>query len=246
VTQTARPVDVISPDGASIGGYLCMHKSGAPILLVLGDADEILADTLTQWEERSRDAGANLFMIDWPGYASSSGNPSFTACRAAARAALEFLLDKDGEVPSVVVVGRGLGSVFAIDLFKDGARPRMNGLVLDGGITDVADWVAERVPWDKTGFNPAEVMTEIDAELARAFDPEDVLTGLSIPALVLHALYDPANPVENGHCLAEWASAEPVVWLDQGESPSAIFELNGKTYVNALSEYLAVAAPCPE
>lgn len=226
-----------------IGGYLCVHHSCAPVLLVLLGSEEILADSLAVWEERSHKAGANLFLIDWPGYASSSGNPSFSACRAAAGAALEFLLDKEGEVPSVVVLGRGLGSVFAIDLFKDGTPHRVNGLILDGGITDVADWVADRVPWDKTGFNPAEVMTEIDAELARAFTPEAVLSNVSVPVLVLHGLYDDANPVENGHLLAEWAEAEPVAWLERGETPDSIFQLNGDTILRALTQFLAEAAP---
>ena len=60
------------------------------------------------------------------------------AHRAAARAALRFLLEREGEIPSVVVVGQGFGSVFAIDLFSDELPRRVKGLVLDGALTDVA------------------------------------------------------------------------------------------------------------
>lgn len=243
LTQTGRPIDLTLLDGTAVGGYLVMHLSHAPVLMVLNSSDEILADQLSIWEDMAKDAGTNLFLLDWPGYASSSGQPSISACRAAARSALEFLLEREGEVPSVVVLGRGLGSVFAIDLFQRGAQSRVNGLILDSGIADLADWVADRVPWDQTGFKPEEVMAELDEALARDFTPQKTLATISVPVMIVHGLYDDKSPADNGRLLAKWANSTNVVWLQRGDNADAILKLNVPDYTEALKQFIAEAAP---
>jgi pimeloyl-ACP methyl ester carboxylesterase len=243
VTPQGRPVDLELDDGTMVGGYLHVRLSGAPTLLVLHGEDDIVADDLGFWPEWSEAIGANFFFLDWPGYASSSGSPSFSACREAAHKALEYLLDaSEAEVPSVVVLGRSLGALFAIDLFKDGTPPRVNGLVIEGGLTDVADWVAERVPWEKTDVAPEDVMSELDTELFRDFHTEETLKSLSVPALVIHGILDSEVPVQNGETLAEWADCREVVLLENGDHGN-LPQLNADSYRSALADYLAEVAP---
>jgi pimeloyl-ACP methyl ester carboxylesterase len=237
VTGSARPVSV-TLDGGELGGYLCAHVAGAPTLFLLHDSTDILADFVPYWIGWARDIGANLFLLDYPGYASSAGHPTFTSCRAAARAGLEFLLDKSlAEIPSVVLLGRGIGAVFAMEL-ATGADPRVKGLVVENGVADVADWVAERVPWDQTGFNPEEVMAELDGEITADLSAETFLDACDLPVLILHT----HELDKEARQLADWSATERVVLLEEGDAGTA-HQLNTEAYKKQLEAFLAEVAP---
>lgn len=234
VAGAARPVDV----PGDLGGYLSAPLYGAPTLFLLHDATDILADFVPYWVDWAKDVGANLFLLDYPGYASSAGHPTFSTCRAAARAGLDYLLShSEAEIPKVVLLGRGIGSIFAMDLNAAG-HSRVTGLVLENGVADVADWVAERVPWDQTGFNPEEVMAELDSEITADFSAEAFLRESDTPTLIFHSLELDAE----AQALSGWAASERLVLLPEGNASSAQ-QLNADTYKSALKAFLAEVAP---
>ena len=87
-TARAAPVDLCSDDGTRIGAYWCRPLDGAPTVLYFHGNGEIIADQLEHWPAWAEAAGANIFFVDYPGYATSDGSPSLTGCCRAAAAAL--------------------------------------------------------------------------------------------------------------------------------------------------------------
>ncbi len=229
----ARPVDLQLDDGTTLGGLLCCQLPDAPVIFVLHDAGDIIADFAPYWVDWARKAGGNLFLLDYPGYASSAGRPSFSSCRQAARKGLEFLLRHDAEIPSVVLLGRGLGSVFALDLLSEKSS-KVRGLVIENGLVDVADWVAERVPWEQTGFKPEEVMAELDRDLMAEFSTQSALEAMNLPTLVLYSIEN----MDTAQQIADWADTKRFELLERGDASSAQ-QLNAEVYTDALGRFLA-------
>ena len=118
------------------------------------------------------------------------------------------------------------------------ADPRVKGLILENGVADVADWVAERVPWDQTGFNPEEVMAELDDEITADLSAEAFLRKCDLPVMVFHS----HELDKEARQLADWAATERVVLLETGDARSCQ-QVNADSYKRQLQSFLAEVAP---
>jgi len=201
-SERAHPVDLWLADGTRIGGYWCHPLDDAPTLLYLHGNGECIADQLGHWPDWAARAGANVFFVDYPGYASSEGQPSLTRCCQAATAALEHLLGQPAaEVPHVLIAGRSVGSIFALHVAANARSPRVGGLLLESGIADIKARLALRVPYEAVGIDRAA----LDAELDRDFDHRAKLQRVRGPVLVLHTRHDDLVPAWNSERFARWA-----------------------------------------
>jgi pimeloyl-ACP methyl ester carboxylesterase len=235
-TADRTPVALRAGDGTRLGAYRVGRRRGAPALLYLHGNGEIIRDQLARWPAWAAEAGANLLLLDYPGYATSEGAPTLTRCREAARAALSWLLSRPAEeVPAVVLLGRSVGSIFALDAAAASRSPRVRGLVLESGVAELTRRLADRVPWERVGIDREELL----GQLARDFDHREKLGRLRCPLLVLHARGDTLVPAWNGERLAEWAGER--LWrlalFERGDHDS-IQEVNGAAYRRLLGEFL--------
>lgn len=232
----AGPLDLNLPDSTRIGCYWCRPLEHAPTILYLHGNGECIAHQLDHWPQWARDAGANIFFVDYPGYASSDGLPSLSSCSQAARAALDYLLHQpESEVPSVVVMGRSVGSIFALDAAASSSSARVRGLALESGIADIEPRLALRVPYDRVGIDPAA----IGRELKRDFNHQQKMESLSCPVLVLHTLHDGLVPPENSRLLAGWAGdrLHKLCLFEQGDHNSIQF-YNAREYQAELGRFI--------
>ncbi len=241
VLVNAGPLDRQLPDGTRIGCYWSRPLEGAQTILYLHGNGERIADQLGHWPEWARQAGCNIFFVDYPGYASSDGDPTFTSCCEAAMAALEHLLEKpEREVPAVVLMGRSVGSIFALDAAARTSSPRLRGLVLESGIADLKARVDMRVSYERVGLDRRAV----HAELGRDFDHERKMRSLRCPVLILHTRHDSLVPCWNSQMLAAWAGGKlhrlvlfaqgdhnDIQWTNSGEYQAALMD-----FVNALGK----------
>lgn len=212
-TDRARPVDIPLGAGASLGGYWSGPLGAAPVLLVLGSGEQVVSEMLDLWPALARDVEANLLLVDYPGFGSSPGRPTLSGCCEAALAALRYLLERPlDEVPAVVVLGRNLGSVFAIHAARAGAARRVRGLVLETGIADLGGWLDARVAWDEAGL----VRDVVLGEVGRDFDHRGALSEMRLPTLVLQPTSASPVPIASGERLANWSGGE-LVFLERGD-----------------------------
>jgi len=230
----AEPVDLALPDGTPIGAYWCRPLPGAPTLLYLHGNGECIEHQLGHWPGWAREAGCNVLFVDYPGYATSDGSPTFTSCAAAAVVALEFLLAQPAAaVPLVIVAGRSVGTIFALHAAATTTSSRVHGLLLESGVADLKQRLAFRVPFESAGIDRGAFDAELDAD----FDHRAKLQRSRGPVLVLHCRFDSLVPAWNGEQLASWAGQRllQLALFDVGDHNS-IQLLNAEPYRAHLAE----------
>lgn len=236
----ASPLDLRFPDGTRIGCYWSRPIIGAPTILYLHGNGECIADQLDHWPDWARQAGANIFFVDYPGYASSDGEPTFTSCCQAATAALEHLLaHEERDVPGVVLMGRSVGSIFALDAATQTSSARLRGLVLESGIADLKPRIDTRVPYEQVGLDRHAIHAELDDD----FNHERRMRALRCSALILHTCHDSLVPSWNSQKLAEWAGDKlhRLVLFDKGDH-NDIQWTNGPAYREHMAEFLGAVS----
>jgi len=237
-SDNAGPVALALPDKTQIQGYWSRPLASAPTLLYLHGNGETIGDQLMHWPEWAREAGANIFFVDYPGYARSGGRPTFTGCRQAARAAFDHI---EAEGTRVIVAGRSVGSIFALDLAA--AVPgRLAGLMLESGVAELVQRLEMRWPAIAAGSGADIDRDRLVAEVARDFDHRAKLSRLEqgCPVLVLHTRMDSLIPSWHGERLAEWAGDRllRLVLFEEGDHNS-IQLLNGEDYLRHLTELVS-------
>ncbi len=241
-TADAQPVPLGLSDGTRIGGYWSRPLPKVPTILYLHGNGECIEHQLEHWPQWAREAGANIFFVDYPGYATSDGDANLTGCCLAATAAYDYLCDQSvNDVPGVIVAGRSVGTIFALDCAARAAAAtstRLWGLMLESGIADVRQRLAIRVPYEQWGLDRAGV----ERQLARDFDHQAKLRQLTCPVLILHTRDDGLVPCTNSEQLADWAGSAllRLVLFDVGDHNS-IQLFNAREYRQQLREFVVAA-----
>jgi hypothetical protein len=252
----AGPVALALPDGTPIQGYWSRPLGGertpssqggvfsggenAPTLLYLHGNGETISDQLPVWPDWAREAGADIFFIDYPGYGESGGVPTFTACRQAAQAAL-FHLEALGV--EIIVAGRSVGSIFALDVAAHN-HARVRALMLESGVADLSQRLAIRWEAICAGSGADIDRGQLEAQLALDFDHRRKLERLDpgCPVLVLHTRMDSLIPSWHAERLAAWAGDRllRLELFEEGDH-NTIQWLNADHYRQLLRELVSAA-----
>jgi pimeloyl-ACP methyl ester carboxylesterase len=229
------PLRLTADESTEIAALWIHPLPAAPTLLYFHGNGEQIADQLDHWPGWARSAGLNLLLVDYPGYGASGGLPSLSSCRQAARSALTWLLARE-DVPQILVGGRSVGSIFAIDVASACPPERLAGLLLESGIADVVQRLSLRVPYEDLGLDRARV----EAAVARDFDHASKLSAVGAKVLVLHCRQDSLVGAEHGEALARWAGKQllELLLFEQGDH-NTIQWINEAPYRAALARLVA-------
>jgi pimeloyl-ACP methyl ester carboxylesterase len=121
------------------------------------------------------DCGAALAVVDYRGYGQSDGEPTLKQLVDDAHAVIAALHE-----PSVIVMGRSLGSVAAADLYRK-PPPEVVGFIWESGFVDL-DALA--------GRRGLGIEARPPDDFRRAFDPIPKLNAGTSPLLVIHGADD--------------------------------------------------------
>ena len=139
-------------------------------------------------------AGFDVLLFDYGGYGRSRGRPGERETYAAALAAREALLARDGvDATRVLYLGESLGAAVALDLAL--AQPPA-GLILQSPFTSVRDIARVHYPWVPRPLVPD------------AYPSLSIVAGLQTPLLILHGARDAVVPLMHGEELFH-AAPEP-------------------------------------
>ncbi len=232
-TRTGSPVPLALQDHTRLGAFWSRPHPHAPTILYLYGNGETVTDQLGHWPQWAERAGANMFFVDYPGFGTSDGKPSLRGAAQAAEAALDYLLSRPpAEVPSVVVMGRSAGSLFALHAAQR-KDPRIRGVILESAVADVKQRFEFRL-----GDHPDR--EKILDELAEDFDHEAKVKALSVPLLVLHTAKDTVVPSWHGTQLAKWAGTQPILFPNGDHNN--IQQTNQAEYQRRLGDFIARVA----
>jgi abhydrolase domain-containing protein 17 len=163
-----------SSDGELISAYYLAATDSQEVLLYShGNGEDIghIRPLLAEFQRR----GVSVFAYDYPGYGTSTGQPSESGVFAAAQTALRYLTEEKGHAPgSITLYGPSLGSGPSCWL---AVRHPVAGLILDGAFSSTF-----------------RVMTGIKILPFDKFDNLALLPQLDCPVLIIHGKQDIVVP----------------------------------------------------
>jgi hypothetical protein len=190
---------------------------------------EVVSDWQDGLEAFLGSLGWDLLLAEYRGYGASTGEPRLGRMLADVGPVLEAA----GPPGKVVVFGRSVGSLFALEAV---ARfPDVAGLVLESAIADPLERLLLRVDPRELGVDAGAFAAAVRSRL----DARAKIAAYRGPVLVLHARHDGLVDASHGERLAAWAGG-PVTAriLERGDHNSILAE-NEEAYLEALGEFLA-------
>jgi len=140
-----------------------------------------------------RRAGANVLLVDYPGFGRSEGHPSEGGCYLAASAAWTYAIEEKGIRPEdATVFGRSLGGTVAAWLAA--RHPDCARLVIHSAFTSVPDLAARAYP-----FFPVRYFCYIRFNTVRQ------IRACRCPVVVMHPTADSIVPVHHSTRILEEA-----------------------------------------
>ncbi len=191
---------------------------------------EVVADYLPDFPNWMARSGYNVLLAEYRGYGMSTGRPALAGMLQDVSAIIRSL-----DVPDdrIVLFGRSIGSLYA--LHGAGRHPRLAGLILESGISDMSERFFMRVEPAELGVS----QTELAQELKTHFDYARKLESFQGQTLILHARFDElvsARHAENLH--AAVPDPKQLHIFDQG-GHNDIFYRNRDVYMPLVETFLA-------
>lgn len=218
----------------TVGNLTCWRSdpySERPVVVHFHGNGEVINDWIdSPLTDAVRNAGWEIFYAEYRGYSESDGVPRLLDMLDDSPAILAAL----GKHPrNVVVFGRSVGSIFAVDWVN--RFPQTRGLILESGIFDVHERLALRVTPAELGV--AEVEFE---EVCKArFDNARSLRRYPNPSLILHTENDQIVSISHAERNAAAAQNTKLVTFPVGDHNS-ILAANSTQYLAEVSAFLGM------
>jgi hypothetical protein len=220
-----------TPDGVMLHGWLkhpAKRLGGRfPLVIVFGGVRRETSWMIDQGEKP--DEWGWLFM-NYRGYGLSGGEPSERTVLKDASLIYDYAVARpDVDRANIVLLGRSLGSYFAVALAK--TRP-VRGVILATPFDSFAALGSERYPWLPVGLL-----------LNGHYDAVAIAPAIKVPALFVLAERDEITPVENGSALARaWSGPKRTVTLEDARHYG--IERRAEFW-SAVGEFLRAMDPAP-
>lgn len=207
----------LTVDPAAVN-LLFFHGNGE----VVGDYDDVGPQYNAQ--------GINFLAVDYRGYGQSTGKPTVAAMLQDAHRVLAWVqawLAKEGRIGPLVVMGRSLGSVSAIELAA--SEEAVAGLIVESGI-------AQTLPFLCTiGLD----VQALGIDEADGFGNLEKIARVQKPTYILHAQHDQIIPLVQAEELQSLCGARSKEFqMIPGADHNNILALTGKLYYQAIKQFL--------
>jgi len=173
--------------------------------------------------------GANLTLVDYRGYGSSSPiDPDESTVDEDAEAALNYLLVRRGNpIGNIFVLGRSIGSGPATDLAMK--HPGLAGLILESPFSSVDDAAAN--VWYSRYF-PVRLM------LRTHFDNLSKVSAVQVPLLIVSGTKDTLTPPSMAESIFARAHQPKQLHLVAGAGHNDLLAVGGKSLTEVLQKFV--------
>lgn len=217
--------------GARLACYYLASPHQTKTLVHFHGNGEVVADYVSDYAQSLAALGVNVFLAEYRGYGGSTGEP-----------ALGRMLDDIEPIfeaigcaqEQVIVYGRSVGSIYAIEM---AARyPKIAGLVLESGISDILERLLLRVRPTELGVD----LATLNAAVSERLDHTRKLGNYQGPLLVMHAADD--DLVDPSHAHKNWAAAgcsadQKALHLFQHGGHNGLMSKNWPEYLDILGQF---------
>ncbi|XEU96674.1 hypothetical protein FSHL1_001959 [Fusarium sambucinum] len=175
--------------------------------------------------------GCNVFMLEYRGYGSSTGQPDESGLNIDAQTGLNYLRQRaETRDHKLMVYGQSLGGAVAIKLVsKNQEAGDIAGLILENTFLSIRKLIPSVVP-------PAKYLTLLCHQV---WPSESVLPNITkVPTLFISGLQDEIVPPKHMKQLFEISAAPTKRWkpLPAGDHNSSVLE---EGYFEAMSDFIA-------
>ncbi len=190
---------------------------------------EAVADYVPHMADVFSDLGLNSLFVEYREYGGSSGKARLVAMLGDGEAVIKAA----GLMPEkVVVFGRSIGSLYAIELVH--RQPAIAGLILESGIADPAERFLAYADLTSAGIAKSDVLAEVE----RHFDHRKKLGGYKNPLLIMHTENDGLIEISHAERNHQWAgSAQKRLLRFALGNHNTIFGVNMEAYLAAVGDF---------
>ena len=226
------PKAILVPTGDGSLQLACWRSapssSHRPVLVHFHGNGEIVPDWIQDFPDDIEGMGFDVFLVEYRGYGASDGVPTLGDMLEDVRA-IAKAVDKD---PSeIVVFGRSVGSIFAIEWVR--CFPNTRALILESGIHDVYQRLRIRMLPSELGVSELEFARAVQDRI----NHQKVLSEYKGKTLILHAEHDDLVPKEHAEKNAAAAQKSTLVLFPLGDH-NTIMYYNQAEYFKAIDEFL--------
>jgi hypothetical protein len=194
-----------------------------PTILFFYGNDMCLAYCFEQFREFRR-LGANVMIVEYPGYGMSGGIASERSLYAAADAAFNHLSHRpDIDARKIVATGWSLGAAVATNL---AAHRPVAALASFSAFTSMTDMARLRA-----ALLPTSLL------LRSRFDNESKIKSVTCPTFIAHGTHDSIVPFAMSKCLIA-AAGGPLTTVEVDSDHNDIFEAGGDNLDNQFKQFL--------
>ncbi|MFC2051910.1 alpha/beta hydrolase [Chloroflexota bacterium] len=176
--------------------------------------------------------GINLFVADYRGYGSSDGKPTISNMFGDAHIifrGFKEVIRKEGFNDSLLVMGRSLGSMPAIELAFN-YQGEIRGLIIESGAANNF-----RRLWNYFGVIGKEAIFSEES----LFLNKVKLRQVRKPTLIIHGEEDQIIPVKEGEKLYHWSGAQDKrILIIPGAGHNDVMILNQNLYFDTIEEFI--------
>ena len=212
--ELACAIHRVDPDGFTVVHF---HGNG-----------EVVADWQGVWDQVINNAGWDLLLAEYRGYGGSTGEPLLGLMLDDVAAVIEAA----GPPEKVVVMGRSVGSFFALEAVR--LFPSIAGLILESAIADPLERLLLRVTPDEV-----DASAEDWRMLEQRLDHEAKIGGYAGPTLLLHTRVDGLVDVSHAERLERWAGGPTTLRIFESGNHNSILGENWDQYLADVNGFLA-------
>jgi|YelNatPaOPRAMG01_1025707.scaffolds.fasta_scaffold09137_4 alpha-beta hydrolase superfamily lysophospholipase len=218
-------------DGASISFCFYFGSKKHPNILLFHGNGELASDYI-DIGAIFNDLGLNLFVADYRGYGRSDGSPTLTNMIADAHdvfSGFKKVLQSNGFVGKLFIMGRSLGSASAIELAYH-YQNEFSGMIIESGFVNIFNLLAY------LGF-PLKPM---GITVPREPSGVQMVRQVRLPALVIHGEHDRIVPLEEGKSLyRNIGTDDKQMVVIPGVDHNTIFSGGMEQYLGALKTFVS-------
>jgi fermentation-respiration switch protein FrsA (DUF1100 family) len=208
------------------------HGAGLWVLFLHGNASTVASRMNVKHYTRLRELGLNVLAAEYRGYNGLDGVPSEAGVLADARAAYDYLRNREA-VPAerLVIFGWSLGAAIAVQL---AAAVESRGVVLEGAPASIVDTGADRYP-----LFPVRLI------IRNPFHAIEKVGAIRAPLLFLHSPEDDVVPFAQGRKLYDAATA-PKTFVEVRGGHIEASEVDRDVFYGAVRTFIsATSTPTP-
>ncbi|MDP7016965.1 MAG: alpha/beta hydrolase [Pirellulaceae bacterium] len=224
-----------------VGGaqLACHHHVSDPDNLTLvhfhGNG-EVVADYVPGMVDELTRLGLNSLFVEYREYGDSTGTAQLVAMLGDGQRVLEAVGLQPGEV---IVFGRSIGSLYAIELAH--RHPDIGGMILESGIAAPGERFLAYADLRAAGIDEAEVM----AEVKRHFDHRTKLWGYRQPLLIMHCEQDDLVDISHAERNHKWARGYKLLRRFRDGNHNSIMMANYAEYFQSIKSFAKLVAAEP-